>query len=207
MWHHDIVPAFNPRVAPVHRFGCGVVDIRPSVTLERKNLSVNNDVFFEVRNVDPNLYVEDSTFQIFVNDGGTRRTLQSQSGTWWWMRVNVLALPQVPQPHISVVLRVRHKYSGSAYSVSKVIPIIVLDSVFRISELDRVRYTYGDKLTPMIVGQEQGQVYLLHSYPQRTRSATLMQIGANGDTIHKVTVTGNPYLSSTGVLSDTVYSK
>lgn len=182
-------------------------DIRPSLPLERKNLSVNYDVFFEVRNVDPNLYVEDCTFQIFVNDGGTRRTLQSQSGTWWWMPVNVLALPQVPQPQLSVVLRVRHKYSGSAYSVSKVIPIIVLDSVFRISELDRVRYTYGDKLTPMIVGQEQGQVYLLHSYPQRTRSATLMQIGANGDTVHKVTVTGNPYLSSTGVLSDTVYSK
>lgn len=79
-------------------------DIRPSLPLERKNLSVNYDVFFEVRNVDPNLYVEDCTFQIFVNDGGTRRTLQSQSGTWWWMPVNVLALPQVPQPQLSVVL-------------------------------------------------------------------------------------------------------
>ena len=182
-------------------------DIRPKGPFNKRELSKQYPTNFEVVGVDPDLWVEEYDFQLYVNEGQTTRTVQSQAGQNWWMPVNVLNLPVSPEPQLSVTLRVRHRYSGQAYTVTKVYPIRFVDPVAEIGELPPPYYLWLNPiLRPLLVGQQQAAMYYLSKLPPNTRSASLMIIGPTGDTVARNERVGNPYLTAGAIVMDSIIS-
>ena len=150
---------------------------------------------------DPDLIAEEYNFQLYVQDGNGIRTLQSQVGTQWWFPVYLFNVPSVPEPQVSVAVRVRHKYSGTSYTLSQSTPIRILNSNIKIVEVQG--WTLYDTFTQKIVGQPQYGIYSIYAnQPKRTREI-LCQIGPMGDTIKRKELVGNPYLDQAMV--DTVF--
>ncbi|MBU3678539.1 MAG: hypothetical protein FGM32_02910 [Candidatus Kapabacteria bacterium] len=178
-------------------------NVRPGGTFDKRN--IKNPVGFEVFSIDPDLSVEEYAFQLYVTEGGVTRTLQSQSGSQWWMWVDLLNLPSSPEPQLAVTLRVRHRYSGVAYNVSKVFPIRFIDPIAELGQLKwGSRWDIQKNLDPLIVGQEQGRIYYFGGFPKTARSATFAVIGPRGDTLNFTQATFGAVQTT---MIDTAYMK
>ena len=102
-------------------------DIRPSGPFIRTNYTRNPIEGIVVVGYSNDLYIEECDFQVFIQDDTVRRTLFSQVGSEWWINLNMLSLPTTPEPQLSVVMRVRNKYSGTSFSISRVFPLQITD--------------------------------------------------------------------------------
>lgn len=167
----------------------------------RDSLRADRPTVIEAKISDPDLVAEEYNFQLYVQDGAGFRTLQSQIGSQWWLRVNLFNIPSVPEPQVSVTVRVRHKYSGTSYTLTATTPIQILSSDLKIKEVQG--WNTSEKLRPLIVGQLQAGIYVLYTIqPKRTREI-IYQIGPKGDTIKRREAVGNPYLTQATL--DTIY--
>lgn len=171
----------------------------------REKLRADSPTNIEAVLSDPDLIAEEYNFQLYVQDGDGIRTLQSQVGPKWWMPVTLYYIPSVPEPQVAVTVRVRHKYSGTSYTLTQSAPIQFISSDLKFMELKPSGWGFYPNLIPKIVGWEQGAIYDLFTVqPKRTREI-IWQIGPMGDTIKRKEVKGNPYISQ--ATTDTVYSK
>lgn len=167
--------------------------------------TIKGPVGFEVFSIDPDLSAEEYTFQLYVKDGSETRTLQFQSGTQWWLWIDLLNLPALPEPQLVVTLRVRHRYSGVAYNVSKVFPIRFIDPIAELGQLKwGSQWETQTNLDPLIIGQEQGRLYYFGKFPNTARSATFAIIGSRGDTLN---FTQSTFGATKYTMIDTAYKK
>ncbi|MEN9281374.1 MAG: hypothetical protein RL594_309 [Bacteroidota bacterium] len=176
--------------------------IQPNGPFIKKNYRPNDPLAFQAKILDPNLTAEEYNFQLYVQDGAGTRTLQSQVGPNWWIWIDMLNLPPVPEPMLSVVVRVRHKYSGTAFTLSQVMPLRFVDANIKIVEVRG--WNISESLTPLIVGKEQGQIYSIYNVQPKTTRSILLQLGPKGDTLKRQELVGTPYLSQ--AILDTAYS-
>ncbi len=165
-------------------------DIRPPGPFIRTNYTRNPIEGIVVVGYSNDLYIEECDFQVFIQDDTVRRTLYSQVGSEWWINLNMLSLPTTPEPQLSVVMRVRNKYSGTSFSISRVFPLQITDFETRLVEVQR-DYSLTDKFTPRIVGSPVASLYGVINYPNNTTEVRLTLLTSSGDTLKHRSLSGS----------------
>ena len=175
------------------------VSVGPTGPFVRRLLSERNPTLFKVLVTDPDIEVLNYNFQIYARYGSTVRILHQQNGTDWQTAVNLLALPVEPEPQFLAVLTVRHRNSGTQYTISRTFPIRFTDP-YQLVEVDLVKFNLLYDLKRATVGRREAHLYALDNQPPKTRSVMMSLVNANGDTIAWNRSVGNPYLDTAALL-------
>lgn len=165
----------------------------------RRLLSERNPTLFKALVTDPDIEVLNYNFQVYARYGSTVRILHQQNGTDWQTAVNLLALPVEPEPQFLTVLTVRHRNSGTQYTISRTFPIRFTDP-YQLVEVDLVKFNLLYDLKRATVGRREAHLYALDNQPPKTRSVTMSLVNAQGDTVAWNRSVGNPYLDTIALL-------
>ena len=171
------------------------VTLGPAGPFVRKQLSKNYPTLFKVTVTDPDIQIENYNFQLYTRQGAQTRVLQQQSGMDWQFAVDLLSLPISPEPQLLAVLTVRHRYSGTRYTITRSMPIRFTDP-YQLCEIELPTFRQRYNLAALPVGRRAVHLYALDEQPPNTRQVTLWLVNAKGDTVASNTGVGNPYLDT-----------
>lgn len=175
------------------------LSVGPTGPFVRRLLSARYPVLFKALVSDPNLEVLNYNFQIYARYGSTVRILHQQNGTDWQTAVDLLNLPLDPEPQFLTVVTVRHRNSGTQYTLSRTFPIRFTDP-YQLVEVDLVKFNLLYDLKKAIVGRKEVHLYALDNQPPKTRSVMMSLVNADGDTVAWNRSVGNPYLDTAALL-------
>jgi hypothetical protein len=168
-------------------------DVFPKGPFSRLGLSVP----FQAQLTDPNVTVQNYRWLLYTNDGTTIRTIDTLEGpdasTYRDGPLQLSKLPAFPVPQLAVTLTLRNSFSPTSYNVTRVFPIEFIESIYSLIEADGKGGIFITPQTRTIGRREQG-AFGITQFPPGTTSASLVLIGANGDTIKRVQKTGTPII-------------